>query len=520
MAGSRGSQTFQHTIPAVLAVPLVVVALALVTGTAHADASCVGCSGTYSGEWKATYETQHQPPEGFESKYTKGQIALTWTATLSWQGGEDVWTLRQANGTFSISGAPSPSEDCTATLSPGPDAVVHGEAFWIGTSPGKGLASAAPSEYTTVIAEPPVGWGGAPGSNPLASSSASGPCAAQSSPPYGLNGPWRSHLGSAVSGPPCHYEAATGKNWIAFPVGGSHTESEWCGTPASEDRELGVRWFGVEYKATITLDAPGSTPPGGSTPPAGSGMKEQAGANYRKVKEDARMDFAAHAAPEAMRYCLRDGRGLFAHGAGASISGSPAIASVVATSLAPPFCHAALTRLGSDLRTFRDPPLRSIEVLAVPRPARASPATPCGRHRGRLARYCEALSSAWIKLDTAAAKVAADATAIEATISRESAALEGGNQAAVGAQDAHLGMLLTDVNADRGAEHAAGATVAAVLRSDHLLFRLDRRQSGKIIAAAVKEAGADGVARSDISSLAPRALKAARSDLRAGLGRL
>jgi hypothetical protein len=520
MAASRDLRTFQLGIPAILAVALGVLMLALGIGTARADASCVSCSGTYSGEWKATYETQHQPPEGINSKYTKGQIALTWTATLSWQGGEDVWTLQQANGTFSISEAPTPSEDCTATLSPGPDAVVHGEAFWIGTVPGNGLASAAPSEYTTVIAEPPVGWGGAPGSNPLASSSASGPCAAQSSPPYGLNGPWKSRIGSAVSGPPCHYEAATGKNWIAFPVGGSHTESEWCGLPASEDHELGVRWFGVEYKATITLDTPGSAPPGGSAPPAGGGTKGQAGPNYGKAKEDARKDFAARAAPEAMRYCLRDGRGLFAHGAGASISGSVAIASVVATSLTPLFCHAALTRLGSDLRTLRDPPLRSIEVLAVPRLARAFPASPCGRRRGRLGRYCEALSSAWIKLDMAAAKVAADATAIEATISRESAALAEGNQAAAGAQDAHLGVLLTDVNADRDAEHAAGAAVAAVLRSDHLLFQLDRRQSGKIIAAAVEEAGADGVARSDISSLAPRVLTAARSDLRAGLGRL
>jgi hypothetical protein len=516
MAVPRGSQAFQRSIVAALAAALATVAcaLALGTGTARAAASCVGCSGTYSGEWKATYETQHQPPEGINSKYTKGQIALTWTATLSWQGGEDVWTLQQANGTFSISEAPTPGEDCTATLSPGPDAVVHGEAFWIGTSPGNGLASAAPSEYTTVIAEPPVGWGGAPGSNPLASSSASGPCAAQSSPPYGLNGPWRSRIGSAVSGPPCHYEAATGKNWIAFAVGGSHTESEWCGLPASEDHELGVRWFGVEYRATITLDTPGSAPPGGS------GTKGQAGPNYRKAKEEARTDFAAHAAPEAMRYCLRDGRGLFAYGGGASISGSVAIAGVVATRLTRPFCHAALTRLGNDLRTLRDPPLPSIEVLAIPRPARASPAPPCGRHRGRLARFCEALSSAWIKLDTAAAKVAADATAIEATISRESAALEGGNQAAAGAQDAHLGVLLTEVNADRGAEHAAGAAVAAVLRSDHLLFRLDRRRSGKVIAAAIEQAGADGVARSDISSLAPRALKAARRDLRAGLGGL
>jgi hypothetical protein len=517
MAVPRDLQTFLRSIPAVLAVALVA-ALALSAGSARADASCVGCSGTYSGEWKATYETEHEPPEGVDSKYTKGQIALTWTATLSSQGGEDVWTLQQANGTFSISEAPSPSEDCTATLSPGPDAVVHGEAFWIGTRPGNGLASAAPNEYITVVAEPPVGWGGAPGSNPLASSSTSGPCAAQSSPPYGLNGPWRSKIGSGLGAPPCHYEAATGKNWIAFPVGGSHTESEWCGLPASEDHELGVRWFGVTYKATITLDTPGGAP--GGAPPAGSGTKGQAGPNYEKAKQDARKDFAAHAAPEATRYCLRDGRRLFAHGAGASIGGSLAIASVVTTSLAPPFCHAALTRLGNDLRTFRDPPLRSIEVFAVPHPARASPAPPCGRHRGRLARYCEALSDAWIKLDTAAAKVAADATAIEATIGRESAALGQGNQAAASAQDAHLGVLLADVNADRGAEHAAGAAVAAVLRGDHLLFRLDRRQSREAIAAAVAKARADGVARSDISSLAPRALKAVRSDLCAGLGRL
>jgi hypothetical protein len=95
MAVPRGSRTFQRSIPAILAAALAVAAcaLALGTGTARADAACVGCSGTYSGEWKATYETRHQPDEGVESKYTKGKIALTWTATLSWQGGEDVWTL-------------------------------------------------------------------------------------------------------------------------------------------------------------------------------------------------------------------------------------------------------------------------------------------------------------------------------------------------------------------------------------------------------------------------------------------
>jgi hypothetical protein len=164
--------------------------------------------------------------------------------------------------------------------------------------------------------------------------------------------------------------------------------------------------------------------------------------------------------------------------------------------------------------------LASIRVLSWPEQAQQTAFASCASAAAPLAAYCGELTSAYSQLDAAAQRVAADAGAIEQTISRETAAVKRRNQSAVNEQDAHLGLLLKAMRTDRGAEQVAGGAVAAVLNRAGVLFKLSKRQSAKVIAAALRQASRRGVTRREIKSLAPAALSPRPADLRAGLGRL
>jgi hypothetical protein len=272
----------------------------------------------------------------------------------------------------------------------------------------------------------------------------------------------------------------------------------------------------------VTLTVPGKGPPGGAV-----GAKGTPGPNYKKLKDDAAADFRRAATQDAVRFCLpyaggllTFGAGVLVLGAGPTIGASLAVTGSLTASATLPFCNAVLIRMGKDLKTFRDPPLRSVHVLAVPRGAHAAALPSCARRHGVVKRYCARLRNAYTRLDLAAARLAADATAIEETISRETAAVNAGSQGAANEQDAHLGALFATEQADRGGEARAGKAVAAALRSGGVRLRLSKRQSAKLIAATLEQAAKHGVTRGDFSSLAPRALKPAATDLRADFGRL
>ncbi len=477
---------------------------------ALAGGPCVDCSGTYSGSWSATYERlEHHGGE--KEEHATISISLKWAAALTFQGGESVWTLTSAEGTFSISGSGSSNEDCSATLSPGPDAIVRGDAFWIATAAGKGLNGEDEKGYESVIALPPVAWGQTFGANPLKSSSTSGGCGQQAN--WGLNGPWQSTVGGAG----CHYEPASGHDWIAFPRGGTHSENDMCQAAGNDGR--GDSWSGVTYNAQETLTVPGNGPAGGAVGAKG-------GPDYTIAKREARADLREHAIPNAMRYCLPYAGGLLSFGSGVLLLGSGAIGgslaitgSITATAMLP-FCNATLTRLGKDLKTYRDPPLASVRVLAWPERARQTAFPSCAAYAAPLAAYCVELTNAYSHLDAAAQRVAADTGAIEQTISRETAAVKRRNQSAVNEQDAHLGLLLRAMRTDRGAEQAAGSAVTTVLVRAGVLFKLSKRQSAKVIGAALRQAEKRGVTRREIKSLDPAPLSPRPADLRAGLARL
>src|SRR5581483_165487 len=68
----------------------VLVSLALNAPPALAGGPCVGCSGTYSGSWSATYQRlEHHGGE--QEEHATITISLKWAAALTFQGGEDVW---------------------------------------------------------------------------------------------------------------------------------------------------------------------------------------------------------------------------------------------------------------------------------------------------------------------------------------------------------------------------------------------------------------------------------------------
>jgi len=512
-SGPRGRAVLRR----LAGIPVLAGALALsFAPAALAGGPCVGCSGTYSGSWSATYQRlEHHGGE--REEHATINISLKWAAALTFQGGEGVWTLTSASGSFSISGSGSSGEDCSTTLSPGPGAIVRGEAFWIATAPGKGLNGEDEKDYETVVALPPVAWGQTFGANPLKSSSSSGGCGEQSN--WGLGGPWQGDL----AGSGCHYEAASGHDWIAFPRGGTHSENDTCQASGNDGR--GDSWSGVSYNAQETLTVPGTGPGGGAV-----GAKGRPGPDYKKAKEDARADFKQHAIEDGTRYCLPYaggllgfGAGVLVLGAGPTIGGSLAVTGSITASALAPFCNATLTRLAKDLKTYRDPPLQSVHVLAVahrPRVAALPSCGPPGSPPSPLASYCSQLSAAYLQLDATSQRVAADATAVEQTISRETAALRARNQSAANAQDAHLGSLLAAERVDRAALLAAGRSVAAVLRSAGIVFKIDKQQSGEVIAAALKQAARRGVTKSAIRSLAPGALAPQATDLGVALGRL
>ena len=61
------------------------VSLGLGAPAAHAGGPCVGCSGTYSGSWSATYQRlEHHGGE--QEEHATISINLKWDAALTFQG--------------------------------------------------------------------------------------------------------------------------------------------------------------------------------------------------------------------------------------------------------------------------------------------------------------------------------------------------------------------------------------------------------------------------------------------------
>ena len=457
-----------------LLVASVMLTLALGCSDALAGGPCPGCSAMYGGDWTATYYLKNQAPA---TGFTTEKISLNWEATLRSENGENVWRLTRAKGSFSVSGSPPvggpAGPDCSAQLSPGPDKVVHGEAYWAATS--GGISPSAQSgfdKYWTVEVQPPASWGQMFGANPLSGTGASGTaCASQSN--FEESGPWAQDLGGAD----CRWDKRDGQDWVAFPVGQRFTVDETCSGSGNDG--LGDS-FSASLSDSLTFDSPGHGPGGGPIHAGG-----QPGGNVTplpELKDLAKEDFRA-AWKDAAGPCLHlaEGLGVTATGAvwlsaSATVPGGiPAGGAIIATgevmsSAAGGLCAAKIGRLLDDYKVFDDPPDANYWQLAAPARARAAPDVSAGcRHvSGNTHAFCLQLASLVAKLIRAAGKTSAMDGALVTTINRASGAKRTHNQKALKLQLEHAGKLEREFKADLAAEASLGRQIRKLLPFGHL----------------------------------------------------
>ncbi len=464
----------------------------------------------YSGTLLAEGPTGLEKTGPSEHNFGKIKLQLSWTATGHTTSAPvlGAWHFTSLSGTahFDTKGAKSgPVEECTATLSARPGA----ESFFTIAPNGSGFQ---------VSTEVPASSQALQSSDNSEDSCSINAFLAKVDP----DGFARFFEGSASAS---ELEKLGGAEKPVFnvPAGGP-----WS-APFSDvfTREVpsgaGDPYL-VEISSTLVVGTTGSVQSATTTPPPTS--PTPFGPEFNKAKKAAEEDMRNTAIGNAERLCLPYAGGLVMAGAGiltlglGPAGGILAMTGTLASSALTPFCKAAATRLGKDYKTFKDPPLDSIGVLAEPAAAPSSSLPSCGRYRAKIKKLCTKLRAPLSSLGSAAAKVAADATAVEETVSRESAAAAAHNQMAVTAQDAQLGTLLSRETGDEAGETAAGKAVAAVLRAAHIGFKLSKKQSAKVIAHAEAELATQGVTAAELRSFDAAALVPAKTNVLSALSSL
>jgi hypothetical protein len=538
--------------PGVIALILALVGMALAASPAAATGACeehggIGCglSGQYSGSWEA----ERVDVKGPKLTVTK-KIKLSWSEHFDGQ----YWVLSSDGGSFSCSGTGEYAEgacggsanrqlsSCAGTLSLGGGGaaafrqaqVEHGgqagvggfgtEPFISHEDPGNAVhsgsvwyVSLAPPVRSTVIVR------GSAYEELLHSSDteAGSPCASSLSERT-LDAGWTVPVGqwaTGLGGAECHYEGGEVViDWVSFPAGSSHTATDDCSGSGTEGTITGK----ATLQQSITFSSPGfgSGSPGGGTPHPAYGPE------FRLAKREAFRDMREEAIANAAHYCLPAAGALGLAGAGVltlglgPAGGILAAAGSVTASTLSPFCTATVTRLVKDYKGYKDPPLWSIDVLARPAAVAASALPACAPYAEPIASFCNGLRAADAGLLAAAQRIAAIATAVEQTISREHAAHSAGNARAIAVQDANLRTLKRERAGANAAERSAGVSVARVLKGAGVGFRITRTQSAGVIALAERDARRQGITPANLRTVNRAALKPAAANLLADLEHL
>jgi hypothetical protein len=468
-----------------------VLALVVGAGPAVAGGPCPGCSGSYGGTWTGTYNAPNSSSDGGTTTTT---ISIKWSATLKWDAADrtDVWDLKTANGTFSVSGSPMGQDDCSTSLSPGPNFIVRGEVFWAAIGPGNGPVPTSSSigKYWTMFNQPPMQWGQSGGvSNPLRSSNpmAGTECAVADPGVAGIGGAWSADLG----GPRCHYDSKHFEDWVAFPVGTTGSSHEVCTSNGSDS--LGNSWTG-SLTTDVTFNSPGSP---GSTGSPGTQR------TLTPIKQDAKQDFAK-AWDDAKGPCsqLAMSLGVLATGAvwlGTSATvpgGLPAGGAVLATGqvmagASSALCGPKLKRLLDDYRVFNDPPDQNFTRLAGVARTHAPKVRACKRLAAKVLAFCLQLTPLVGRLIRATDHTTAVDDALVTTVNRASGAKRAHNGAAFAMQLAHARQLERSLSEALGGEASIGRKIARLLPSGALTpaqvrattSYLKRRLAGRGISA-------------------------------------
>lgn len=180
------------------------------------------------------------------------------------------------------------------------------------------------------------------------------------------------------------------------------------------------------------------------------------------------------------------------------------------------YCAQTLTRVVKDYKTYSDPPDANFTTVPVPPQDAGVRFAPCPQ---RAHAYCVRLRAAAVKLSLDTAATTGLTVAAEQAISRETAAVAAGDQAAVTLQDNALHGFSMRLRAAARAQSAAGAALARVLRSAHLRYRLSAARSRQAIDGDLARLAAQGVPTAALRTLAPSVLVPGAADLLAGLAR-
>jgi hypothetical protein len=162
-------------------------------------------------------------------------------------------------------------------------------------------------------------------------------------------------------------------------------------------------------------------------------------------------------------------------------------------------CEQAIKRIEADFKTAEDPPTTSWGAFAEPASLdRGKGSSACGRLGGIKAKICK-LRGAQGELVGAVKRSASVAGAIEATIDRESGALDASDQADAKAQGAQAAKLQARYEGALKAQKGAEAAFAAALKKAGLKLNLTKgakKRAGKLIAAKLS---AGGVSRAKLA---------------------
>ncbi len=190
--------------------------------------------------------------------------------------------------------------------------------------------------------------------------------------------------------------------------------------------------------------------------PARKGPPPSIGRRIHELKNQSRRDL-----PEAIREAWA------AHGLAAltALPTAPllSIADELGQVAGPIAANDATTRVLDDFRIYDDPPRPDVGVLVDPSPVAAPVLPPCTQTTPSESTYCSALSAAYAALLTADGDAAADASALEETVARSSAAARGRNTRALALQEGHAVAVARALAGAQSAKRAAAGRVRSLL---------------------------------------------------------
>jgi hypothetical protein len=527
---ARAQQRWLLAAAAVAAIAAVC-ALLHPSGAQAYPASCLPQAGSYNPTVTMVYSGVYRDDEensttsGWNAEYASVKTSLNWSVTVTGEifgtnigscyPSPDSTTL---SATGSVSATPSPNgvasevSGCTGTLSvaPGDDHAYWGLADAAVSSPSNNPLSPDATEWgAEAFASFPVPYGiepGFPQNSPFQSSDTN---SAEVCSSGGISPPYFSAGGTDPS-----YENTSGTSDFVRPfffdniAGGFSPNGELIG-PGSQTvsfSDSGTDGVGgtdtVSGSETLSYSINGSTP--GLLPNP-----------LLLAKDSSQSDLKDHVIEDGTRYCLPFAQGAGLLGAGVLLSSTPGVglpltvAGGLTAAATHKFCFDTVTRFVNDYRTYKDPPLQDVNVIARPAGAGDVELPKC-THGGRA---CGRLRGAYTKLLVAAGKLASVSGAIEQTVSRAHAAYLDGDQSALTAQEADLATLERQEKADITAERRAGKDVAAALRAGHIRFHLTRGQSAKTIDHFKHELSDRGITASDVKAIDGSAFTPAATDL-------